>query len=156
MSRKNVQNTLTSELLRKLHAAVLDIVAVINRPQGDEKLIREAAIPLERALFPLLILIERFGPIPIGELADRVGRDYTTVSRQVAKLDSLELVARQPRQADRRVTEAVIAPKGKEMADAVDAAREKMVRALLATWNVQDVHELVRLLEKFSSVLQQN
>ena len=156
MSRKNVQNTLTSELLRKLHAAVLDVVAIVNRPQGDEKLIREAAIPLERALFPLLILIERLGPISIGELADRVGRDYTTVSRQVAKLSGLELVARQPRLADRRVTEAVIAPKGKEMTDAVDAVREKMARAIFATWDLPDVHELARLLEKFAAALKED
>jgi DNA-binding MarR family transcriptional regulator len=87
---------------------LLDIVAVMNRPQGDEKLIKEAAIPLERALFPLLICIERFGPIGVGHLADRVGRDYTTVSRQVSKLESLDLV--KPGAKDRRVSEAVIAP----------------------------------------------
>ena len=72
----------------------------MNRPQRDEALIREAGIPLDRALFPLLVGIERFGPIGVVELADRVGRDYTTVSRQVAKLESLGLAER--RQSRRR------------------------------------------------------
>ena len=93
-SRKKVQNTHISAQLRDLHAAVLDIVGAMNRPQRDEALIKEAGIPLDRALFPLLVSVERFGPIGVVELADRVGRDYTTVSRQVAKLESLGLVAR--------------------------------------------------------------
>ena len=89
-----------------------DIVTVMNRPQRDEVLIKEAGIPLDRALFPLLLGIERFGPIGVVEIADRVGRDYTTVSRQVAKLESLGLVERRASPADRRVREAAISPKG--------------------------------------------
>ena len=91
-SRNNVQNTHISDQLRRLHGALLDIVSIMNRPQRDEVLIKEAGIPLDRALFPLLVLIERFGPIGVVDLAGRVGRDYTTVSRQVAKLEDLDLV----------------------------------------------------------------
>lgn len=152
-ARNNVQNTHIKFQFRKLHAAVLDIVAVINRPQGDEVLIREAGIPLDRALFPLLVGIERFGPIGVVDLADRVGRDYTTVSRQVAKLESLELVARQASAADRRVREAVIAPKGKIMTDAVDGARDRIGGAILDSWDAKDIDELVRLMRKFADAL---
>jgi DNA-binding MarR family transcriptional regulator len=136
-----------------LHGALLDIVAVMNRPQRDELLIREAGIPLDRALFPLLVGIERFGPIGVVELADRVGRDYTTVSRQVAKLESLELVARQESAADRRVREAVIAPKGKAMTDLVDAARERFGRAIFESWDEAEIGELVRLMRKFADAM---
>src|SRR5882724_10469033 len=111
-SRKNVQNTHISRQLRQLHSALLDIVSIMNRPQRDEVLIKEAGIRLDRALFPLLVGVERFGPIGVVDLADRVGRDYTTVSRQIAKLESLGLVARQADAADRRVREAVITHKG--------------------------------------------
>ena len=111
-STKNVQNTHISEQLRQIHSAMLDIVSVMNRPQRDEALIREAGIPLDRALFPLLVLIGRFGPIGVVDLADRVGRDYTTVSRQVAKLESLDLVERRESVADRRVRAAVATAKG--------------------------------------------
>ena len=83
-STKKVQNTHISIKLRELHGAVLDIVSAMNRPQRDDVLIKAAGIPLDRALFPLLVSVERFGPIGIVELADRVGRDYTTVSRQIA------------------------------------------------------------------------
>lgn len=149
----NVHNTHISHQLRQLHLAMLEIVAVMNRPQGDERLIREAGIVLDRALFPLLVGVERFGPIGVVELADRAGRDYTTVSRQVARLESAGLVERRAGQFDRRVREAVITPQGKAMADSVDAARERLSRAIFSSWAEQDLNELVRLMSRFAGQL---
>jgi DNA-binding MarR family transcriptional regulator len=148
-----VQNTHISGQLRELHRALLDVASVMNRPQRDEALIREAGIPLDRALFPLLVGIERFGPMGIVDLADRVGRDYTTVSRQVAKLESLGLAKRQASRIDRRVREAAITPKGKAMTDRVDAARERIGRAVFKTWKEGEIGTLVRLLRKFADAV---
>jgi DNA-binding MarR family transcriptional regulator len=152
-SRKSVQNTHIREQIRALHEALIDIVGVINRPQGDAMMIREAGIPLDRALFPLLVLVQRRGPIGVVDLAGRVGRDYTTVSRQVAKLEELGLVRRQPGAADRRVRETVVTPKGKSMTDAVDRARESIGGAIFASWDERDVAELVRLMRKFADAV---
>jgi DNA-binding MarR family transcriptional regulator len=152
-SMKSMHNTHIGAQLRKLHSALLDIVSVINRPQRDEALIKEAGIPLDRALFPLLVRIERFGPIGIVELGDRAGRDHTTVSRQVAKLESLGLVKRQGGERDRRVREAIITPKGKAMTDLVDEARERIGRDIFDTWDAHDIDELVRLMRKFADAV---
>jgi DNA-binding MarR family transcriptional regulator len=152
-SRKRVQNTHISEQVRALHEALIDIVSVLNRPQRDEAMVREAGISLDRALFPLLVVIERRGPIGVVELAERVGRDYTTVSRQVAKLESLGLVERRPGSDDHRLREAMVTVKGKAMTDAVDRARERLVGAMFATWDDRDVEELVRLMRKFADAV---
>lgn len=154
-STKKVQNTHIRGQLRQLHGALLEIVGVMNRPQNDERMVREAGIALDRALFPLLVGIERFGPIGVVEIADRVGRDYTTVSRQVAKLESLGLVKRHENSEDRRVKEAAITPKGKAMTDLVDTARERMGLAIFENWNARDVSEFVRLMQKFADAITQ-
>ncbi len=39
----NVQDTHISEQLRALHGALLTVVSVMNRPQRDEAMVREAA-----------------------------------------------------------------------------------------------------------------
>ncbi|MCX8280128.1 MarR family winged helix-turn-helix transcriptional regulator [Phyllobacterium sp. 0TCS1.6C] len=151
---RNVKNThINSNQIRQLHSALIDIVSVMNRPQRDEQMVREAGIALDRALFPLLVGIERLGPIGIVELADRSGRDYTTVSRQVAKLESLGLAARRQSEADRRVTEAIVTPKGKAMTDKIDTARERIVRSTFQSWDAHDVEELVRLMRKFADAM---
>ncbi|MFT4065897.1 MarR family winged helix-turn-helix transcriptional regulator [Paraburkholderia sp.] len=149
-SRKNVQDTHISRRIRELHLALISIVSVMNRPELDERMVREAGISLDRALFPLLVLIERLGPIGVVDLAGRVGRDHTTVSRQVAKLESHGLVERRAGVEDGRVRQAVVTPKGKAMTEAVDAARDRLGRALLSRWEQKEIDELVRLLRKFA------
>ncbi len=62
---------------RQLHEALIDLVGLLNQPQRDSVLIQEAGVKIDRALFPLLVRIERRGPLGIVELADLAGRDYT-------------------------------------------------------------------------------
>ncbi|WP_397458503.1 MarR family winged helix-turn-helix transcriptional regulator [Pseudomonas asplenii] len=153
MSIKNMQNTHINIQLRELHESLLEIVGVMNRPQRDEAMIQAAGISLDRALFPLLVLVERRGPIGVVELADRVGRDYTTVSRQVAKMESLGLIDRRESAIDRRVREAVVTTNGKAMTDRIDNARKRIGQAIFAKWDAQDVDDLVRLMRKFADDL---
>lgn len=149
-AKRKVQDTHISEQIRQLHAALLSIGDAMNRPDNDNKLIGEASIALDRALFPLLVRIERLGPIGVVDLAARVGRDYTTVSRQVAKLQSIGLVSRQSGSSDRRVNQAAVTPEGKALTDALDAARDRLGRMFFAKWSKQDFSELVRLVSKFA------
>ena len=152
-STKKMHNAHITAQLRRLHASLLDIVAIMNRPQRDQALLDEAGMTLDRALFPLLVNVDRFGPIGVVDLADRVGRDYTTVSRQIAKLDDLGLVERRASDTDRRVREAVITPAGKALNDAIDAARERIGQVVFRNWEAQDIDELVRLMRKFADAV---
>ncbi|MDO3445557.1 MarR family winged helix-turn-helix transcriptional regulator [Agrobacterium sp. V1] len=152
-STKNVQNTHINQKIRELHGSLIDIVILMNQPQRDEALVREAGIALDRALFPLLVGIERRGPVGIVDLAAGVGRDYTTVSRQVAKLESLGLAERRQSPADRRVNEAVVTPKGKAMTDKIDSARERIALSVFADWEASEIDDLVRLMRKFADAM---
>jgi DNA-binding MarR family transcriptional regulator len=140
--------------IRQLHHTLVDLVGLMNSPQRDSALLQEAGVSLDRALFPLLIVIERKGPIGVVELAELVGRDYTTVSRQITKLDGLGLINRRPSKIDKRVREAVIAAKGKEMTSAIDAARERMATVLFAKWSKRDRQDLARLMRRFADDFQ--
>lgn len=146
MSTNKVQNAHISACLPELHRSLIDLVGIMNEPERDAAMLEAAGLSLERALFPLIVLVERLGPIGVVELAGRVGRDYTTVSRQVARLEDLGLVSRRASAADKRVREAVITPQGKLATDAVDAARERMALALFSDWSRGDFDELVRLM----------
>jgi DNA-binding MarR family transcriptional regulator len=131
--------------LRQLYHALFDLHAIMNRPQPGLVLMRKAGISLDRALFMLLVRIERRGPIGVVELAELSGRDYTTVSRQVAKLESRGLASRRTGSVDRRVREVAVTPVGLAMTGEVDRAREKLLTAILATWSRSEMRELARL-----------
>lgn len=157
--KKNVQDThsstaaISTAQIRTLHDALIAIMRAMNRPQRDAALIAQAGIALDRALFPLLVGIERLGPIGIVELADGTGRDYTTVSRQVTKLESLGLVARQASSTDGRVRMAAVTDEGRAMTARIDTARARIVRGIFADWDQADTDNLVRLMGKFAAAL---
>jgi DNA-binding MarR family transcriptional regulator len=134
--------------VRELHEILLDLAGMLNEPQRDNVLIAEAGIALDRALFPLLVRIQRRGPLGVVELANLAGRDHTTVSRQVAKLEELGLVTRREGRQDKRVREVAVTRKGLGMTDALDKARERLVAPRLAKWNARDRADLIRLLRK--------
>ena len=151
MSNGTVDAAHVRARLPDIHRSLIDIVSVMNQPERDAAMLDMAGLSFERALFPLIVLIERLGPIGVVELGGRVGRDHTTVSRQVSRLEELGLVDRRTSPTDRRVREAVITPQGKAATDAVDAARARMATELFQQWQASDFDELVRLLRMLAS-----
>jgi len=128
----------------------MDLTGVLNRPQPDTALMTLAGVDLDRALFPLLVRVGRRGPLGIGELAELSGRDYTTVSRQVTKLEGLGLVTREPSRDDARIKEVQLTEKGLGMTQALDAAREKIFTSLLDHWSKDEVAHLARSLRQLA------
>ena len=150
---ENVQNTRFTEQLHLLHGSVLDIMAVMNQPQRDELLLKAAGLSLERALFPLLISIAKKGPIGVVELSECIGRDHTTVSRQVTRLEQHGLVKRQVSARDGRVRQAIISDKGRSITDRIDKAREQIARAIFADWDDVDFDQLVLLIRRLADAM---
>jgi DNA-binding MarR family transcriptional regulator len=148
-----VQNTHDPDILRGLHAALIDLVDEVNRPRRDDRLIEEAGIPLDRALFPLLARVGRYGPIGVVDLADRTGRDHTTISRQMARLEELGLIERKASPRDKRIREAVVSEKGAAMVAALNGARERLANRILAGWSNEELDTLRGLLRRFADDL---
>lgn len=147
---ENVHNTHNRRTLRLLHSAMLDIVLAMIGPQRDEMMVREAGIALDRALFPLLVLVERWGPIGVVDLAERIGRDHSTVSRQLGKLEAQGLIARNKADGDKRVRAMAVTAAGKAMTDRIDATRERLLREGFASWSTDDVDTLARLMRRLA------
>jgi DNA-binding MarR family transcriptional regulator len=145
-----MHNTLMDQEIRQLYDALFDIMGLLNQPQRDAILLAEADISLDRALFPLLVLIGRRRMVGIVELAGLVGRNYTTVSRQVAKLVSLGLVTRSIGKDDGREHKVTATPEGMAVLSELNAARERLMHAILAQWNEQEWKTFVTLLRRFA------
>lgn len=136
--------------IRQFYDALFDLIGLINQPQRDSALLQEAGVSLDRALFPLLVLIGRRDAVGIMELAGLVGRDHTTVSRQVATLDRLGLVTRYAGTSDGRERKVVATQEGLAIVSALDAARERLVQPILSQWEEQDWKIFVSFLRRFA------
>jgi len=133
-----------------IHRALLDLVGVFNRPQPDADLTGAAGISLEAGLLPLFVRIGVQGPIGVVEVAELLGRDHSTVSRQVGKLEAQGLVVRRPSPADGRVRLLEVTPAGRATLDAIDEARRRLMSAALAHWSAKDRRDLERLLTRLA------
>jgi DNA-binding MarR family transcriptional regulator len=137
----------------ELAGALLDLVGFLNSPQRDDFILREAGVSLDRALFPLLVRLGVLGELGVVELADQVGRDHSTVSRLVAKLESQGLVVRQARDGDQRVRAARITPAGEAVVAAIAQARQTQFDRLFRSWSDKDREALGRLNRRFADAL---
>ena len=141
--------------ITEFHGALLDIIGVMNQPARDEQLLHAAGVQLEQLLFPLLVAIGRRGPIGVVELADNLGRDYTTVSRQVKKLEAQGLAHKQPNAHDRRISEVTLSEQGQAIFAQIARARQKLMNQVLANWSPEEVQALFTLTRKYADSLQQ-
>jgi DNA-binding MarR family transcriptional regulator len=125
--------------------ALIDLVGMLNSPRQDEILLKESGVGLDRALFPLLVRIGMAPSLNVGALAEQVGRDQSTVSRQTARLEALGFIKRRAGQADQRAREAVITPAGRRLVQSIAIGRRRLLDRLLADWSAADVQALARL-----------
>jgi DNA-binding MarR family transcriptional regulator len=140
--------------LKALHEALLQIVNVLNRPQGDNMILARAGVSLDTALFPLLVRVSTQRNLTIGALADQVGRDYSTVSRQVTRLQVLGLVHSEPAQSDRRQRLLSVTAAGKNTLKKIDRARNSVMSEALDGWSQGEITELARMTTRLAAAIQ--
>ena len=126
----------------KLYKSLFEIVSFFVRPKQEKALVKKAGVSLDTALFPLLMLIAYHGPMGIVELAGQVDRDHSTVSRQVAKLVALGLVAPTRPSADKRVRRVGLTKEGEALVKKIASARRIMMRESLEDWDMTELAEL--------------
>ena len=134
-------------------SAMIDLTGVLNSPRQDEVLLRLAGVSLDRALFPLLVRLSAAPAMSVAELADQVGRDSSTVSRQLAKLEQLGLVKRPSAREDMRVRAALITQSGARAVAAITEARRKVLVELMRDWPVTEQKMFPVLLQRFADAM---
>ena len=133
-----------------LGEALLELAAFINDPRQDWRMMAEAGLDLDPAFLPLLVRLGARGSSNVVELADEMGRDHSTMSRQIARLEAADLVVRAASPTDRRVRTASVTAKGQAAVAALSAARRRLLDRALADWPAAERDALARLLGRFA------
>ena len=136
-----------------LGEALLDLLAFTSDPRRDRRLLEAAGLELDPALLPLLLRLSREAPAPVVDLAAAVGRDPSTVSRQVARLEQFGLARRAGAADDRRVRAAELTPQGRAAVAALASAREQLLAIALRDWSKADRRTLALLVARFAASL---
>jgi DNA-binding MarR family transcriptional regulator len=136
-------------------ASLMDLTGRLNSPRQDDVLLQRAGISLDRALFPLLVRLSHVGGMSVARLAEHVGRDASTVSRQLAKLEAFGLVKRPTAKGDQRVREATITKAGARTVDAITNARRKLLNEMLQSWSASEREAFPKLVQRLADAMKQ-
>ncbi|MEV0530184.1 MarR family transcriptional regulator [Kitasatospora sp. NPDC050463] len=132
-----------------LHAQLQYQLAVFAR-RMEQVRSSDGVGALDRAAYLLLDRLERHGPANVKALADALGVDSSTVTRQVAPLVAAGLVGRVQDPADRRAVRLALSPIGARRLAEVRAGRAELARRLVADWAPEEQHVFCALLARFN------
>lgn len=141
------------EELQAIHAFVDLVVASSRSPQQRDRMSKAAGMPVTLAGTSMLRVVERHGPIVLGDLAARLSLDQSTVSRQVRALEELGLVERTADPADGRSSLIAMSAEGARLRSRVRAVARNDYDAALADWSDDDRQQLAHLLDRFRQAL---
>lgn len=139
----------------EIFEALFEIVTFFNQPQQDRHLLQQADVPLEPAALPIVVRVGHQPGISIGQLADQIGRNHSSVSRQVDKLMTAGWIKEAERR-DKRVRQVTLTSQGQRGLMQIKLAREAAFREKLADYSNTDRAELARVLQQLAGTLTGN
>ncbi|GBR55350.1 MarR family transcriptional regulator [Neokomagataea thailandica NBRC 106555] len=131
-----------------LHRSLVSASDLITRLDVDARLLAEANVNLDRALFPLLARIALTQDTNVAALANLLSKDHSSVSRQILKLEKLGLITRTGNPEDQRSRQLTLTPEALVMMEKISTVRRKWMVKHFEEWDEKDRDLLVNLLNK--------
>ncbi|MFI1097138.1 MarR family winged helix-turn-helix transcriptional regulator [Streptomyces sp. NPDC020917] len=146
----NPQETSTDLLERLQHQ-----VALFARRAEQTRLggVGKARNSMDRAAYLLLNRLDREGPMGVKALAEAMGIDSSTVTRQVAPLVDTGLVKRTSHPEDGRAVVLALSPRGRGRLDEVRDSRRRLMAQVTDDWTPQEREVFTDLLFRFNIAL---
>ena len=124
-----------------------------RNPRFSDAIRNRAGIKLDRATYGVLARLGELAPARLSDLAQEIGVDISTVSRQVQSLEQRGLVDRRPDPDDGRAVRLELTRKGRAVLAKLKAAWQETVAEVLHDWKPADVRRFAELLGRFAGDL---
>jgi DNA-binding MarR family transcriptional regulator len=113
-------------------------------------------VRVDRAGYLAMRVLDGLGPVSTNALAQALGLDASTVTRQVTALERGGLVARRPDPADGRSSTITLTPEGRQSMREVEQERRRRIEALVRDWDDAEQAGLADALTRLNSSLVQS
>ena len=91
-----------------------------------------------------------FDGISMSGLAHKLGLDTSTLTRNIQKLEKLDLVVRRSVKTDKRVHVVILKNKGSVLVESLEELLEEKTQQILEQIDLEDQENLIPVLEKLS------
>ncbi|MCU1502338.1 MAG: MarR family transcriptional regulator, partial [Ilumatobacteraceae bacterium] len=109
---------------------------------------------MDRAAYLIARTLDQSGPVNVNEIARILALDGSTVTRQLAAMESHGFVARGVDPDDGRAWVITLTDAGRREMDLVSTVRARRFTEILDDWPSDDIEQFSRLLERFNGSLQ--
>ncbi|WP_172355303.1 MarR family winged helix-turn-helix transcriptional regulator [Lactococcus insecticola] len=132
------------------------LVNFLNAPENDADLLKLAGIDpkKDKHLLPVIVRVGMQPSLTVGQLAEQLGRDHSSVSRQIAKFEGLSLIGTRPSRQDKRVRELSLTKSGQAIFERIEKARSDKMNTLfseLSESQLAQISDSIRLLNQLIS-----
>jgi DNA-binding MarR family transcriptional regulator len=124
-----------------------------GRRELHDKTVSETGIDIDRSAAAILGALYLHEPVRMSDLAEHLGLDRSTVSRQMAAVVAGGYVLRQGDATDARAAMLSLAPLGHAVRRRLALAFQRICVDLVADWKREDRLEFTRLLGKLADRL---
>lgn len=133
-----------SSRLKRLSDTLFSEIGALHRAQG---------IQLEASCFPLLGIVERFGPLSLREAEEKLGTSHAAVSQKASVLSKAGLIELQIFKGDQRIKKMVLTEDGRALIARARPIWQATDRALAEIF-YPDENVFFRLLKTFEDRLE--
>ena len=99
------------------------------------------------------LLFIPFDGIPMSNLAHKLGLDNSTLTRNIQKLEKLNLVERHTDSYDKRIIRVILSKKGVELTSLLEGQLEEQNSIILNNIDLDTQEHIITVLEKLSWAL---
>lgn len=139
--------------LSRIENAMVVLMRRSTDPRGNRTINRRAGSDLERAAAAMLWRVGELEPARLSTLAEAIGIEISTASRQVAGLVERGFVERSPDPDDGRATVHRLSDDGHELRNRIADARREWFESLLAGFSDAERSTFADLIERFVAAM---
>lgn len=142
-----------NQVLDAVERALTDVARAMLRMPVPPEALGEGEQVDRAGYWALVRLDEADGPVRVSDLAASLELDLSTVSRQVRQLVDSGLVTRHSDPDDGRAARLALSGRGRDVLEAVKAARRTVLAGTLAQWSAEDRRALAEAVGRLAADL---
>ena len=119
------------------------------------RIVSDIGIEVDRSAVVILDTLHHEGPMRMSDLAQKIGLDRSTVSRQVASVVAAGLVGKAHDAGDARASMLSLSLRGQTVRQKVARSWQRIAMDLIADWSFEEQVEFGRLLSKLAHRLRE-
>lgn len=107
--------------------SLFQIVNFFNDPRHDTTLLKKSGIKDDKNLLPIIVRVGVSQTISVGDLANQLGKNHSSISRQIDKFEKQGLLVSSYNDNDRRIRQVALTEKGAELLQLIEKARYELL-----------------------------